>query len=263
MLSELGIIRVSHHRFDDPFEMSSLSRYLSIGSALLIVVPLSLFFSRPVSRIQYRYLGAAFVIFGVSFVLLTLPFAFPGLYVGHINWSGKTFSIIVVYTIILSRKKSDPARKFMTFAQRKGSFWRSLTLILLLALFSAAVTISGGDQGHMPIHREILAYEATLPGLDEEAVFRAAFLGYMLAAARGKSVMTAWSVAGPVLTSAILFGLIHALHVDTTLHMHFDIATFAITGAIGVGLAILMLDSGSILLPVVAHNLANCVGMLV
>jgi membrane protease YdiL (CAAX protease family) len=78
------------------------------------------------------------------------------------------------------------------------------------------------------------------------------------------SVGTAILTTAPfsILVGAVLFGLIHALHVDPALHLHFDATAFAVTGIIGTDLAILTLNSGSIFLPVIAHNLANCLGIL-
>ncbi|MCY0386095.1 CPBP family intramembrane metalloprotease [Robbsia sp. Bb-Pol-6] len=234
---------------------------------MLITAPWTFLSSWPVSRIQYRYLAAAFAVFALSVFLLSLPFVFPVLYLGHVNWSGKLFSIVGVYTIILSRKRSDPAREFMTFRQKEGTLWQSLGIVLLLLLFSVAVSLLDSEGGRPPTDRALLAYEATLPGIDEEAVFRAAFLRYVLAAADGKPCgkggRAFWRVAGPISASAMLFGLVHALHVDAALHMHFDIATLAIAGTVGAGLALLTVNSGSILLPVIAHNLANLVATLV
>jgi membrane protease YdiL (CAAX protease family) len=229
---------------------------------MLITAPFSVVVSRPVTGTQWRYVGAAFAMFCVSFFFLILPFAFPVLKIGHLNWTGKIFSIVATYTIILSRRRNDPARNFVTLTQKEGAGRRSAVIILLLLLFSALNSVLGGSDGRLPINWETMLFEATLPGIDEEAVFRAAFLGYMLAALRAKQTRPWWGAAGSVFTCAVLFGLVHALHFDPALHMHFDATAFAFTGIVGAGLAILTLNSGSILLPVIAHNLTNCLGIL-
>jgi membrane protease YdiL (CAAX protease family) len=245
-----------------PSMIPSLPIYLAVGSAILITAPLSVLVSRPVTVIQWRYLGAAFAIFCVSCFFLILPFAFPLLTIGHTNWTGKAFSILATYTIILSRERNDPARTFVTFTQKEGAGRRSAVIILLLLLFAGLNSVLGVGNGRPPINWETLLFEATLPGIDEEAVYRAAFLGYILAAVGRKEAQHWWSTAGSVFTCAVLFGLVHALHFDPTLHMHFDATAFAFTGMVGAGLAILTLNSGSILLPVIAHNLTNCLGIL-
>lgn len=229
---------------------------------MLITAPLSVLVSRPVTGIQWQYVMAAFAVFCVSCFFLILPFAFPVLKIGHLNWSGKIFSIVVTYAIILSRRRHDPARKFVTLSQKEGAGRRSAVIILLLLLFSALNSVLGGSEGRPPINWETLLFEATLPGIDEEAVYRAAFLGYILAAVRVKGAPSWRGTAGSVFTCAVLFGLLHALHFDPALHMHFDATAFAFTGIVGAGLAILTLNSGSILLPVIAHNLTNCIGIL-
>lgn len=240
----------------------SFPLYLSIGSAILIASPLSILVSRPATVIQWRYIGAAFAMFCISCFFLTLPFAFPGLKIGNINWTGKVLNILATYTIILSRRRNDPARKFVTLTQKKATVRYSSLIILLLLLFSVLNSLLGGSGGRPPTNWETLLFEATLPGIDEEAVYRAAFLGYVLAATAGKETQRWWNLGGSVVTCAVLFGLVHALHFDPALHLHFDAAAFIFTGIIGAGLAILTLNSGSILLPVITHNLINCLGII-
>jgi hypothetical protein len=79
---------------------------------MLITAPFSVVVSRPVTGTQWRYVGAAFAMFCVSFFFLILPFAFPVLKIGHLNWTGKIFSIVATYTIILSSSVSDFLARF-------------------------------------------------------------------------------------------------------------------------------------------------------
>jgi membrane protease YdiL (CAAX protease family) len=241
---------------------SALPIYLMLGTVALITAPISVLVSRPINRIQWRCIGAAFAVFGVSGFFLVIPFVFPALQIGNTNWTGKLLSIVATYAIILSRAQGDPARKFITLTQTVGSGRRSAVIILLLLLLSAVLTVFGGNDGRPPATWEMLSFEATLPGIDEEAVFRAAFLGYLLAAVRNTGTHFRWQAVGAVLTSAVLFGLLHAVTFDASLHLHFDTTAFVITGTFGAGFAVLALNSGSILLPIIVHNLSNCVGFL-
>jgi hypothetical protein len=242
---------------------SAFPLYLTVIFATFITAPFSILVSRPVSRIQWQYVGSAFLVFCVSCFFLILPFAFPAIQIGHLGWwTGKVLSIVATYSIIFSLDRASPARSFMTLRQKSGSGSRSAVLVLLLLLLSALNAFWNSDGGRPSLSGELLLFEATLPGIDEEAVFRAAFLGYLLAVSRQRGCHSPWNTVGAVITNATLFGLMHAMNVDAAMHFHFNLSAFAFTGVVGAGLALLTLNSGSILLPVIAHNLTNLVGIL-
>ncbi len=116
---------------------------------------------------------------------------------------------------------------------------------------------------HPPLNAETLLFEAGLPGIDEETVFRAAFVGYLPAASSGKGSAGWRQRAAPVLLGALLFCPIHALRFDPSPHPHVDAAAFAYTALIGAGHTVLTLNSGSILPPVLTHDFVICLGMRV
>jgi len=96
-----------------------------------------------------------------------------------------------------------------------------------------------------------------MPGLDEEMVFRAGILACLIAACGNNSKHRRSPLVWPMLITSILFGLVHALNLDPHFHLHFDISTFLDTATFGLIIAALAVNSRSILLPVIVHNLLN------
>ncbi|WP_162916178.1 CPBP family intramembrane glutamic endopeptidase [Burkholderia sp. PAMC 26561] len=213
------------------------------------------------TKSQWQYLAMAFVIFLISGVFLLLPFALPSLRVGHWNWMGKLLSICATYLVVFNFKAGDAARRFVTFRQRPGSGSVSTAFIALLLLTSVLVNVATGGGNHTPTW-ETVFYEASMPGIDEETVFRAGVLGSLVAGRRVTQGDDRWVILGSVLVTSILFGLVHAVTFSTEFRLGFDWLAFVITAVIGTLLALLAINSGSILLPVIVHNLVNCLSFI-
>lgn len=227
-------------------------------------MPVAAILVHPDSREKWSFFAMAFAIYFVSMALLCLPFVFPGLKVGHFNWSGKLLSILVSYLIIFLVNAAAPARRFVTPRQKPGSLRASaLITSILLAAGVAFSLVTGGD--HSPSLETVL-FEATVPGIDEEGVFRAGIMGCLIAASgRGANQANRggrWYTICVIAVTSTMFGLMHGLHYSPSGYLTFDLETLAITATIGTLLSILTIQSGSILLPVLAHNAANCLSFV-
>lgn len=106
---------------------------------------------------------------------------------------------------------------------------------------------------------ETLLFQITLPGFDEEIMFRGVLLGLMCSCLRND--VPIWRNPAILITS-VLFGLVHALTVNDG-PISFSISSFIWTGMIGYGLGYMTLKTRSILLAIVAHNLCNFLQNLV
>jgi len=238
-----------------------LPRVATWGLSGCVAAPVAMLLSRPMTKAQWRYLGIAFVIFLTSGVLLLFPFAFPSLRVGHWNWMGKSLSICATYFIIFNFKAGDAARRFVTLRQRPGSGSLSTGLIVLLLLTAVLINVATGGENHAPAW-ETIFFEASMPGIDEETVFRAGFLGSLVASRQVTQSDNRWVILGSVLVTSILFGLVHAVTFSTAFRLSFDWQAFVITAVIGTLLALIAINSESILLPVIVHNLVNCLSFI-
>ncbi len=229
-----------------------LSSLVSVG----LLLPLAFWASRHSPAPRWRTVCLPFGVFLLSVALLTLPWP----RVGGYNWLGKLASIAAVWPLLLCYRPLAPARAYLVAAPRPGSGPAAVAVIA--GLLVLRVGLSLGFHDHSPFEPSSLLFQATLPGLDEEPVYRAAFLGCLNTVCLGR-----WRVAGAAVgwagvVSALLFGLAHALSLDKTFHFHCDVLTFGLVGLIGCLLVYLAERTRCLVVPILAHNLYNSTGEL-
>ncbi len=166
------------------------------------------------------------------------------------NWLGKTMALAGMLALA-SLPVFGWRRIGLTFRQAKGSWSAFLLAAALSALFFYFA--DQGADGRDDV--ETIAFQWTMPGLDEEIFYRGVLLLAMNEAFRAKlNILGAPIGYGGLLTS-VLFGLAHGLSCDGA--FSFDPMTFLVTGAPSLLLLWMREKTGSLLLPVVAHNVAN------
>jgi membrane protease YdiL (CAAX protease family) len=114
--------------------------------------------------------------------------------------------------------------------------------------------------GKSEFDAETLLFQLTIPGIDEEIMYRGVLLGLLMSCIKDKIFFRNYI---GILIIAILFGFIHAFQFDTTYSIHFDWIYFIQTSFFGIVLGWITIKSGSILLAIVVHNLSNFLGVLV
>lgn len=206
-------------------------------------------------RHQFRprwFIAAIGLYLVYDFLLTRAYFTVPDLPVeSHWNWLGKVMSLTGML-IVASLPAFGWRRVGLTLRQEAG--WRSALLVFaLLGVVFFYFAITGAD-GRDDL--DTIAFQWTMPGLDEELFYRGVLLLAMNAAFVSRiRIMGAPIGFGGLLTS-VLFGLAHALTYDAD-GFEFDTMTFAMTGGPSLILLWIREKTGSLLLPVLAHNLAN------
>jgi len=113
-----------------------------------------------------------------------------------------------------------------------------------------------------PLHKEwdweALYYQLTMPGLEEELAFRGIMLG-LLAKILHQDIRLFGIGFGSasMWATAILFGLAHGFTLSSNFELAFHTEAFFSTLSLGLIYAWLTVKSGSILLPLISHNLYN------
>ena len=215
---------------------------------LAVIVPLLLIFMKERTRENYlRVMTIAFCYF-VCYVALTLQnyFSCFNIIGGNWNWDGKIYSVIcgVTFYFLFCRQFSE--NNFFTLRQNregvKPALWVAFAIIAAQALL--------GSLGSAEFDLERLLFQLSMPGIDEEIMFRGVLLGLMCSALRkgGKP-----SRSPAIIINGILFGLIHALSFNNGIQ--FSVANFIWTGMIGYALAYIALRTRSILIPMLTHNI--------
>ena len=211
-------------------------------------------------RIGWGWLLAALASMAVYDALLTRGF-------GHIpvqfwpsdwNWKGKTwailFSLIVASLPLLGWKRVG-----LTLAQDRRGLPGALVLSGLLVALFVGLAVYFPGQGY---DADSLAFQLTMPGLDEELFYRGVLL-LMLNEAFGKPVRILGAQMGwGAIVSSVAFGLAHGLgYADGA--FTFDAMLTVATGGPALLLVWLKEKTGSLLLPILMHNFGNAIFMLV
>lgn len=233
------------------------------GVSLAVILALSVF--RAV-KIQAGWLVVAIVIHAIYLTTnsIGLPILDLEVIFGDLawNWDGKIFSVIattfaLVALTVCSRQVSFEAAG-VTLRQNEGSVapaWIA-TVILVVLVIAAEVAVSDGQS----LGVERLVFQATMPGLDEELYFRGLLLLILSLSicSAGANILGA-SISWAGMLTTLLFGLGHSLFWQDAA-VGFSSAAFIYTFILGFGLLWIRQRTGSILIPILAHNLINVSG---
>ena len=146
---------------------------LLITLLLIMFVAVSSLFARERNAI-WLVLAALFTFFNVS--ALCVPLISPSLRIGEWNWSGKIISILFSLCCLPLLRLAPGAIGLCL--PNGGRAWLAAAIgICGMPLLSAVECALTGPQ---PFTLEHLAFEATLPGVDEELAFRGILFALLL-----------------------------------------------------------------------------------
>ena len=220
-------------------------------------------------NIQAKWAGVSLFLFCAYFVALIMGGSviqverlFPDI---NYNWGGKIASIllwIVTLFIFTGLNKTYKAADMgFTLKQNQGSLRPALLAVLLAITFQIVITLAlGGADG---VDTETLLYQATMPGFDEEPMFRGIILLTLslgIVSNRFNVFGAQLNIAG--LVFALLFASVHGVSFSNG-EVHFAAVAFFFSGIVGLILLWLRERTGSLLLPIIAHNLVNVTGQII
>lgn len=231
----------------------------------VVTIPLVVIALFPVRDRRPRYAVLFLALMALDAVLLWLP-GLLNLHPAGVqwNWIGKFLS--VVWVLVFLRSGPLSARDVgLTLRQRPGSVVPALGWTALFVGVSVAIqflVFFGPDD---VVTVEALLYQATMPGIAEELVYRGVFLTLLMLALGGdltkeSSSWRAREVLLPVLITSFHFGIVHALSYDGA--VQFDVMSFLFPFIGGLVWAALRLETGSLLFPILAHNGGNFIAVL-
>jgi membrane protease YdiL (CAAX protease family) len=176
-----------------------------------------------------------------------------------LDWHTKILEAMLALAFIYFYRSISLKEYGMTASIENGSLKPIVVVfIVITVLVNGAQYLQNGFTGHAGT--ETLLYQATMPGIAQELLYRGAMLG-LLNNAFGKS----WKLFGASLgwgavITSVLYGLIHGLSVNNHFEFHLAPSKFLITGLIGFALAWAKERSGSLIPSIVAHNFINLTG---
>lgn len=173
-------------------------------------------------------------------------FSFIG---GEWNWSGKIYSLLLSIVVVLGLR-IKPEALGLTLSQR--NLRASLIALFLFVLWGLSLGLLFKPSAPSV---ETLAFQASMPGIVEELVYRGIAPALLLGLIRSKepSQRIPWAV---VFITAVAFGIWHGLsYSDAAFSFDPMSALFPFIGSIAGGW--LRFNSGSLLFPILAHSFAN------
>ena len=220
-----------------------------IGAAALVVVAAGalLLLAWP-GRERRAWALAAFAGATLYFALRGLPMLIPGprsLGV-YWNWSGHLLALAgtLVLAATLARRIGLGARAF-GFARPVALGTAAAVTALVLALNAVLNAASGSRLGHLPV--ETWLFMASMPGLAEEVAFRGVLLAAAERAAPATRVVAGVALGPGALLLTLAFVALHGANPGTLV---------SVLPATMLYLW-LRLKTGSVWVPIVAHNLWN------
>jgi hypothetical protein len=220
-----------------------------------IILPVVLFLARG----QERAIGKIAILFVAALSCdFTLYFgaSVPLLDIGRWNWTGKFLASVVGLCFIYAMPWSE-ARSLLGRGIRAPVIKLSAVLITLLSIQVAAQLYY---QSSAEFSLETIAFQATLPGISEEIVFRAMLQGGLNAVLVQRRRIWGVEVGWSMPLVALLFALGHGLYLDDNWLIQSDIRALADTFACGLLFGYLVALTSTIWWAVGGHNLFNVLG---
>ena len=211
-------------------------------------------------RFSPRWLLVAALLVAVNDALLTrfydlMPELLPD---SDWNWQGKLLALAATLGIA-ALPMFGWRRTGLTLAQTPGSLRAALPVLLVYCGLFVALALAFPSE---PGSAEDIAFQLTMPGLEEETFFRGLLLYALYRAFTGQVQFLGVDWGWGAVLSCFLFGMVHAFGYSDGA-FSFDPLYFALTALPSFIAVWLRLRTGSLLLPVVMHNFGNAISMLI
>ena len=210
--------------------------------------------------VSFRWLAVAGGLVLINDALLTrlygaLPHLLPE---ADWNWQGKLLALAATLAVA-----SLPAfgwrASFLALPRAEGGWKLVLAGCLAYVALFLGLALAFPNE---PASAETVAYQLTMPGLEEEAFYRGVLLLALYRAFTGRKRLLGVDWSWGAVVSCALFGLAHAFGYSDG-GFRFDPLTMLLTGGPSLFAVWLALRTRSVLLPVLLHNFGNAITLLV
>lgn len=230
---------------------------------ILLIAPLIAVACFKTEKINWRYL-VFFILYFLADVflqasgkqLINLDIKF--------NWSGKILSLILGLIIIFSVSKEERIKiGFTSKTNSSASLKFGLLVFFGFTFFDIIFKLILFPKGNA-FDLETFLFQATMPGLTEEILFRGISLWLL-----DKAFAPTWNYRGikfgwAFVIVTVLFGVSHGAVLDQDLHLKFDIITMVyLTLISSLSVGILRQFSGNLIYSILGHNTINLINAVI
>lgn len=190
-----------------------------------------------------------------SVIVSTIKFTlFPG---EQWNWSGKIAVMVAAVVFLYTNNKITSSEAGWTFKLKPKSLWPAIGVGIIILGLRLLFKLSGGTQ--KAFDTETFAFQATLPGLTEELIYRGLLLGFLNKIFTPSANIIRAPVGWGALMVSLLFGLVHGFNLNEHLQLIVNSQKLFMTFGLGLILAWLKQRTQSIIPAIVFHNLWNLI----
>lgn len=206
-----------------------------------------------------RWLLIAALLVAVNDTLLTRAYKLlPDLIGGEWNWQGKLLALAA--TLAIATLPAFGCRRVgLTTTQNPGSLKTALPVAALYCAFFVVIAIVFPNSQS---NDEEIAFQLTMPGLEEEPFYRGILLFALDQALAGRKRFLGVDWGWGAVLSCFLFGMAHAFGFSHG-SFSFDPMTMSLTAIPSFIAVWLRLRTGSLLLPVLLHNFGNSFSLFI
>ncbi len=225
---------------------------------IVVLIPFIIILLKEKSTLNVQRIFAFSISYIVYDIALILPKISPvfDFTKSSWNWDGKIYGIIWGILSYFMFRRYFHENDFFTLKQNKKNFKPALFASIFVVLLSTSIWFFLGNS---QFNWETLAFQISLPGIDEEIMFRGILLGLLATALKDRISL----LGNPcILLTSILFGFMHALTLDKNYSINFEPIYFIQTGFAGYIWGWITIKSRSILLAILSHNSSNFFGTL-
>lgn len=226
--------------------------------AILLIAGGVIALTRP-GQFSLRWLLVAVGLVLLNDLLLTGGYGnLPVILAGDWNWQGKTLALAATLAVA-SLPWFGWRASGLTLRQAACSLKTALPVALVYLSFFVALALAYPNE---PASMETVAFQLTMPGLEEEPFYRGVLLLALGRAFTGRARFMGVEWGWGAILSCVLFGLAHAFGYSDG-GFQFDPLVMAMTALPSLIAVWLVLRTRSLLLPIVLHNFGNAVTLMI
>ena len=182
---------------------------------------------------------------------------------GHWNWTGKFFELAaaLLFAIVLIATRRFSRQDFgLTLTQRPGT--GRAVMVVIVPYLLIMMTIVWMTSPHDVPDAESWAFQLTMPGFAEELYFRGVLLALFDRMYAGRKTIFGAPLGFGAIATTIAFAFAHSFSMHKNLAIDFSVLPM-ILPFVGSFVAVwIRARSGSLVVPVLAHNASNVLAMV-